>query len=312
MLPLNGRRKLSLVSYAHGTTSYRPDVPSTMQDDTMSAPGIAYAAAGFVSSSPDYLGLGSGPGTHPWMDISSETTASVDMLKAARAVVHRHGRAVNRSVYVTGFSQGASAALGLARALQHGADPRSRVAAIAPLSGGYAFGRAELPAMLRGELDPRISVACTSYLLVARNRLYHFYDSLRELFRKRYAGKVGKLFSGSVPGPQMLGSLPADIHQLLNTKGLALLGHPTGRFRASLREIDRVCSGWRPDAPTRLYYVPGDEQAANANTTACRQQFHGAARSVALPDYRYGGSRHVGTVITGVAATLRWFDRLSR
>ncbi|MFF4352742.1 hypothetical protein [Streptomyces sp. NPDC001530] len=41
-------------------------------------------------------------------------------------------------VLVTGFSQGASAALGLAREFQDGADPRFRLQAVAPVSGAYA------------------------------------------------------------------------------------------------------------------------------------------------------------------------------
>ncbi|MFI2207540.1 hypothetical protein ACH47Z_44235 [Streptomyces sp. NPDC020192] len=46
---------------------------------------VMFAGAGFAAVAPDYLGLGLGTGLHPYMDIGSETTVSVDMLKAARA-----------------------------------------------------------------------------------------------------------------------------------------------------------------------------------------------------------------------------------
>ena len=43
-----------------------------------------FASAGYAAVAPDYLGLGTGPGLHPYMDLSSEVTASVDMLDAGR------------------------------------------------------------------------------------------------------------------------------------------------------------------------------------------------------------------------------------
>ncbi|GAA4514369.1 hypothetical protein GCM10023191_082770 [Actinoallomurus oryzae] len=101
-----------MVSFAHGTQSYKEDAPSIGEDDFSSAPAITFGSAGFAAVTPDYLGLGEGPGTHPWMDVPSETTASLDMLRAARAFMAREGRTPQRRVLVTGFSQGASAALG--------------------------------------------------------------------------------------------------------------------------------------------------------------------------------------------------------
>jgi len=69
------------------------------------------------------------------MDVPSETAAALDMLRASRAYVTSHGGALRRPVLITGFSQGASAGLGLGRALQDGADPWFRLGALAPISG---------------------------------------------------------------------------------------------------------------------------------------------------------------------------------
>jgi predicted esterase len=99
----------------------------------------------------------------------------MDMLRAARNLLRDNntGHTLSGDVMVTGFSQGASAALGLPRALGDNAEPWFRLRAIAPISGAYAFRYAEIPALLGGELDPKISVAYTAYLLVAWNRLHH-------------------------------------------------------------------------------------------------------------------------------------------
>jgi hypothetical protein len=200
VLPRNHARRLRPVSFTHGTELFKGDAPWVATDVWGSAPAITYAAAGFAAVAPDYLGLGVGPGLHPWMDKPSETTASLDMLRVARGFVPRTGRALGQEVLVTGFSQGASAAMALARALQAGADPSFRLGAVAPISGAYDLRHAQLPAMLNGEVHPKASVIYTALLFVAWNRLHHLYDSPAEVFQPPYDRTIEQLFDGQHTG----------------------------------------------------------------------------------------------------------------
>lgn len=314
VLPRNSERRLRMVSFTHGTESYKEDAPSIGKDDFSSAPAITFGSAGFAAAAPDYLGLGKGPGTHPWMDVPSETTVSLDMLRAAREFMAERGRAPQRRVLITGFSQGASAALGLARALQGGADPWFRLGAVAPISGAYAFRDAEIPALLAGqEINPKLAVAYATYLLVSWNRLHHLYDSPGVVFQAKYADKVDKLFDGTTPGHEMLDALPDSLDQLLTLRGLDLLRHPSGAFAKALNVADGTCTGWAPHVPTRLYYAANDEQAVTANTDRCRAAFHASGvhlTPVALGPHDYEGSRHLGTAVRGTAVIVRWFTHL--
>jgi hypothetical protein len=310
VLPRGGGRALRTVSFAHGTESYRADAPSVEAEPFLTSPPITFAGAGFAAVAPDYLGLGEGPGTHPWMDVPSETTASLDMLRAARTVAARHGRQLRRDMYVTGFSQGASAALGLGRALRSGADDRFRLAALAPISGAYDFGGVEIPALLAS--DGTMSVAYASYLLVSWNRLHHLYRDPAEVFRAPYAARVDALFDGGTPGQEMLAALPDSLDELLTDRGFALLREPRGRFAGALRVADSVCD-WNPGVPTRLYWARDDEQAVTANTTSCLGSFaaHGARPAsvdLGTPDHEH--SRHLGSAVAGTAAIARWFATL--
>jgi hypothetical protein len=318
VLPRGGVRRPRLVSFTHGTQNYRDDAPSVGGDDFATAPPITFGAAGFAAAAPDYLGLGKGTGTHPWMDVPSETTASLDMLRATRQFMTEKGRAPQPRILVTGFSQGASAALGLARALQDGADPGFRLGAVAPISGAYAFRDAEIPALLAGsqagsEIDAKLAVAYTTYLLVSWNRLHHLYDSPRTVFAAAYADKVDKLFDGTTPGQKMLTTLPDTVDQLLTPRGFDLLRHPSGAFARALSVSDATCTGWVPRVPVRLYYATGDEQAVTANTRRCLAAFHASGTdpaSVDLGAHDYFGSRHLGTAVGGTEAVVRWFTRL--
>ncbi|MFF2655288.1 lipase [Streptomyces sp. NPDC058045] len=313
VVPLDHHRQLRAVSFAHGTGSHKDDSPSMQRADFVSAPVIAHASAGTAGIAPDYLGMGKGPGLHPWMDIGSETTASLDMLRAARAFAPRTGHTLERKVMVTGFSQGASAALGLGRALQAGEDRWFRLGALAPVSGAYDFSGAELPALTEGRLEPKSSVLYAAYTLVAFQRLHHIYDSPADVFRAPYATTVEALFDGAHTGRQLMEGTPDSLDRLLTARGRSLLAHPTGPFAAALRTTDAVCTDWTPRAPIRLYLSGGDEQAVTTNTTHCQAALrtHGVPAPITdLGPVDHEGSRHLGSNTAATPAIIRWFATL--
>ncbi len=313
-LPINNSKQLRTVSFGHGTEIYKGDAPSTSDDVFLIGPALTFASAGFAAVAPDYLGLGAGPGPHPWMDVPSETTAELDLLRAARVFVGGQGRQLTRDVYASGFSQGASAALGLARALQQGADPWFRAAAVAPISGAYDFRHAAIPSLFTPEVNPLLASAYTTYLLVAFDRLHDIYPDPGYVFQRPYVG-LPKLFDGTHQGLEVLMALPATIDDLLTPRGKALLLHPTGRFADALAVLDSVCTDWAPRMPVRLYYSPGDEEAVNANTEHCHAAL--AGHGVAAPtinlgvDIDYNGFVHEGSEVLGVPQVTRWFTQLS-
>ena len=314
VLPDSHARRLRVVSYTHGTTSYRQDVASNFADDFLVPPGLTYASAGFASALPDYLGLGKSPGTHPWMHVPSETSATIDMLRATRRLAHRHGRELRSGAYFTGFSQGASAALGAARRLERTERRWFRPAAVAPISGAYDMADVEMPAMLRGQLDQKMTVAYGTYFLVAWNRLHDLYDKPSDVFKQPYAGRAERLFDGSTPGGEMLASLPDTLDELLTARGRRLLEDPTPKLERALRVADSVCKNWKPAHPMRLYAARNDEQAATANTFSCQKSLRSAGAHVPvelLGKPSYAGSRHLGTNVAGTSAVTRWFLRMT-
>ncbi|KUJ68079.1 lipase [Streptomyces albus subsp. albus] len=313
VLPLNSERRLEAVSFAHGTGSHKDDSPSMRRGAFVSAPVIAHASAGAAGVAPDYLGMGRGPGLHPWMDIGSETTASLDMLRAARTFAPRTGHVLERRVMVTGFSQGASAAMGLGRALQAGEDRWFRLGALAPVSGAYDFGGTELPALLEGRLDAKSSVLYAAYTLVAFQRLHRIYDSPDEVFRAPYDSTVEALFDGAHTGKELWDGTPATLDELLTEHGRQLLAHPTAPLAAALRTTDAVCTDWAPRTPVRLYMASGDEQAVTANTERCQDALlrNGVdAPVVDLGPVDYHASRHLGSNVAATSAIVRWFSEL--
>ncbi|MEW1777753.1 hypothetical protein [Streptomyces sp. NPDC086777] len=210
------------MSFTHGTELFKGDVASVSAEVWDQAPALTYASAGFAAVLPDHLGLGLGPGPHPWMDVPSETTAALDMLRASCTVAARQGREMRRKGLATGFSQGASAALGLARSLQAGADGWFRLRAVAPVSGAYAFRDVAIPSLLAGRTDPKASVIHTALALVAFNRLYHLYDTPAQVFRAPYDRTVEGLLDGTHTGQEVVSGTPDSLDALLIARGRAM------------------------------------------------------------------------------------------
>ncbi|GAA3858679.1 alpha/beta fold hydrolase [Streptomyces sedi] len=312
-LPRDAGERLQLVSYAHGTEVDRASAPSVSRGFA-TAPTVAYASAGYAAVAPDYLGLGEGPGPHPWMDVPSETTASLDLLRAAREFAPREGRELEPEVLVTGFSQGASAALGLGRELREGGDDYFTLGALAPVSGGYDFAASQLPAVLDGRVDPRWAVAYGAYLLVAFDRLHDVYGAPEDVFRAPYADTVEDLFDGDHPGEEVMAGLPASLDELLTDEGRRLLAEPTGAMADALAELDGVCSDWDPEAPLTLFEATDDEQAVNENTDACLASFRAAGvdpGEVDLGEVDFEGSRHIGSHVAAIPEIIDWFHRVA-
>jgi GNAT superfamily N-acetyltransferase len=307
-------RKLDIVSYAHGTELAKADAPSVAEDLWGPGPAHAYAAAGFAAVAPDYLGLGVGPGRHPYLHLPSETTATIDLLKAARTFAKQQGRILTNDLYVTGFSQGATAATGLVKALHAGADRTFRVAALAPISGVYAFRHVELPALLSGEdvPNPKLSVGYTAYFLTSWNRMLNLYDDPSEVFQYPYDdGRIERVLDGLHSGQEILETIPDNVNQLYTKDAFAMMRNPTGRLAKALRLHDASCSDWTPRVPVRLLYGGADDQVLNANTTYCANEFRASRASVKV--INLGNTvDHLATNRIGTAATVRWFSSLAR
>jgi len=194
-LPEGGPHRLDLVSDTHGTMVDRDYAPS-VSEDFGRIPSYLNASAGRAVAAPDYLGLGEGPGPHPYMDTASSVTASVDMLRAARTAADRLGRPLTGDLYVTGFSQGGQVAMALGKALDGGADRHFRLRALAPVSGPYDLEGQEMPALFDGRVNDVSGVLYTAYWLVAQNRLHPLYKDPSEAFRAPWASRVERLLDG--------------------------------------------------------------------------------------------------------------------
>ncbi len=298
----SGPRALRTVSWLHGTTVYRGDVASVNDRATDRAVAFLFAGAGFAVSAPDYLGLGEGPGFHPYGHPEATVSAALDGLRAARASVRRDdGRELRRRVRVGGFSQGGPATMMLGRALEGGADRYFRAGALAPVGGPFHLSAFEAAAA-----DDRVvrSSLYLAYFATAWQRMYGLYDSPGEVFRAPYDTVVEELFDGHHTTARIAAALPATSRELFTPEFLDRVRHPTGELRRRLTELDSTCD-WRPDVPVHLFHARGDRDVVIDHAEHCAGQLAAHGADHRLTDL--GDTDHNGSVRAALPGVLRAF-----
>ncbi|MEU4194678.1 hypothetical protein AB0E69_22455 [Kribbella sp. NPDC026611] len=308
VLPDGQRGALTATEYLHGSTSTKALAPSVdLDSDDALVPEALFAGQGLVSLAPDYLGLGLGPGLHPYLDTKTETTASIDLLLAARSFTTRHGVTLKRDVLVTGFSQGGRATLGVGRALSRGEAGPFRLGELRAVAGPFDLLRTELPAALDGRVLPQAATAYLAHFVTAWDRTVGLYDKPEDAFRKPYAAKVEGLFDGLHTPEEISGSLPDSPDKLFTPAFLAQLKHPGGRYLRALQEADAICHDWTPRVPVHLYSGTEDTTVIPANADVCAAAFRSRGAEVTV--HSMGPVDHVGTAGAAYPEIIRAFGR---
>ncbi|MEU4194679.1 hypothetical protein AB0E69_22460 [Kribbella sp. NPDC026611] len=307
VLPDGRRGALTVAEYLHGTTGTKALAASVNPESDERIMAASLAGQGLVGVAPDYLGLGLGPGRHPYIDTKTETTASTDLLLAARSFAARRGVALKRDVLVTGFSQGGRATLGVGRALSRGDAGSFRLGEIRAVAGPYDLLNTELPAAFDGRVLPQSATAYLAYFVTAWDRTVGMYDQPSDAFRAPYAAKIEGLFDGLHTPDEIFGSLPDTPDKLFTPAFLEKLKHPSGRYLRALRAADQICHDWTPRVPVHLYTGTKDRDVVAANADVCAASFRARGADVEL--HSMGAVDHMGTASAAYPEIVRAFSR---
>ena len=308
VLPDGRRGALTVAEYLHGTNATKANAASVDDTSTDRLVTALFAGTGLVGVAPDYLGLGLGPGRPPYVDTKTETSASADMLLAARTFAAKHGVALKRDVLVTGFSQGGRASLAFGRALSRGEVGPFRLGALQAVAGPYDLLGTELPAAFDGGVAPPTAAYYLAYFTTAWNRTVGLYDDPREAFQEPYAKTVDGLFDGSHTDEEIVAGLPDSPDKLLTPEFAERLQHPTGRLLQALRAADQICHDWTPSVPIHLYSGTKDTDVVAANADSCATSLR--ARGADVTVHSMGAVDHTGTAFAAypqiIGAFAHW------
>ncbi len=293
-----------LLSYQHGTLVRKASAPSADREGEVLIGGL-FATAGYISVLPDYLGLGDGPGLHPFVHAASEASATVDMLRATRQFLANENIATTDQLYLVGISQGAHATMAALRSLEADHTDAFTVTAVSSLSGPYDISGAMFDVVR--QTAPYPAPYYLPYTALSYNAIYDVFDSPTDFFADPFSTTVPPLFDGSLGAGainDLLPEVPRDviIPQVMN----AIETNPDHPFRVAMRDNDLY--DFRPIAPVRLYHCAADELVPFVNSETALAQFQAKGAQVTLTDPAPAAGHDALCFGLGLLLSKQWFD----
>lgn len=301
LFPDTGKGPFSLVSYQHGTTFGKDEVPSRNNEEIFVAGGC-YASQGWAVVAADYLGYGDSNTFHPYLHVQTEATAAADLLRAAKQAAKQLGIEFSDQLFLAGYSQGGGATMALHRFLEHERAHEIKVTASAPMAGPYDLEKTFLE-LAKHPSDH--TVVELGFGLWAFNQIYHFSTSLHGIVKEAYADKLDSIFSGQLKWEDVLKSLPANLNDFIEPQFLTDTQNPDHPWRQALRENNS--NDWVPTAPVFMYQGAEDIEVPTFNTSeTCERMKKAGAKNVNCefePHADHGG----GFSVT-IPRSIKWFS----
>lgn len=294
------RRLRGVVSYQHGVSTLRGDVPSALNVEGLVAAAVL-GGDGFAVVAPDYQGLGDSPPPHPFLHAGAEAADVRGLLEATRAYLPSH-----LPRYLVGFSQGGHASLSALHVLEREAGEDKEVrAGGGPLAGVVLIAAALnlRTTGLHSALDGTAAHASLFLGYAAVGFAHAYAQPLDSLMPAARATELQRLFDGTHDTSSILAALPTIPRELFDARFLSAWAEDRPHWFLDALAANEV-RRWRPRTPVLFLYGERDEMVAPSEslTVANEMRAQGAdveARSV-------GAVQHADSVRLAIPVLLNW------
>jgi hypothetical protein len=303
-LPAGGAN-LPMISLQHSFQTDRSAVAS-VSPLKYGPDALLAASVGYATCAPDYIGLGTSRGIHPFLHAGSSANAVMDFVRACRSFCANEGITLNGQLFLGGYSEGAYVTLAAQRSMEAESAAEFPITAVACLSGPYDVA-ATTAAVLA---DPgRRDVVFPACMLAAYDSIYGW-NRLGEIFLQPYAGQIAALFDGSHSLEEIENALPGAVGELVAPGFRA--GYAGGTEAGVLAAVrENTLLNWRPVAPIRLYHGTADNLAPFDNALAALNSL-GSQPGTSVALYPVNGAGHEEAIMVSIDPAFQWFESLRR
>jgi len=253
-----------IISYQHGTTSERYEVPSYQDGGEYQVGIIAAALSGSVVTMPDYIGLGDSPGFHPYINARTEASATIDLLRTCRELKDSLPYELNDQLLLFGYSQGGHSTMATFKEIETNLQNEFTVTACAPMSGPYNVSGVQANTIIAD--TPYATPGYLPYVVMGQQEAYgNVYNSLSEIFKPPYDSLLPIYFDGTHGMGWINDRLPDTPNVMLDSAYFNNFKNDPNHFAWGLLR-DNDLHNWSPTAPLVMYYCTGDEQVFYQNS----------------------------------------------
>jgi hypothetical protein len=261
-IPKNYTCAMPMSSYQHGTVYHNDNVPSRLEEGSVVI-GVLFGTSGYIVAMPDYLGLGDGPGMHPYIHSQSAANAVVNMLRASYELCDQLNRAYSGELFLFGYSEGGHATMAAHKEIQEFHSGEFTVTASAPMSGPYDVSGVQQQVITANNTYP--APEYMPYVIFGLQEAYgNLYDSVHHVFLSPYDTILPPLYDGTHTGSEIFAVMPSVPNQVLLPSVLDSFNqNPNHPLRVALRGQDLY--DWVPTSPMRMIYCEGDAHVSYMN-----------------------------------------------
>ncbi len=292
-----------LVSWQHGTNTYRAGSISTPSPDEGIGLAALFSANEYLLIAPDYIGLGASYEVHPYYHVKSTTNSVIDFIKVGEVVLNKLTGDTNHRLFLAGFSQGGGASVATQRALEISNPTNLQLVANAPIAGAYNLREVSVPYTLNHHTSN--SLVYLGYLSNAYSLIYN--QPLSTFIKEPYATNIPKWFDGSKDGQFMKDNLPPKVSDLfLDGFYNELNNNVSNWFTLALDENEMYL--WQPINKIRFYYGLNDKDVIPQEAIGAYNYMKGLGGNVELN--ALGLFDHEESIIEALPQIQHWFNSL--
>lgn len=300
--------KTRLIMYCHGTEL--PSVRLNVEKITPSLyagqkenfgdvrnMGLSWGTAGYAVFIPDYIGFGLTLGKdHPYVYYPEMFISDIDGLLAVKKALQQQKLDYDNRLFLTGWSQGAGAALSAHRYIQENYADDFTIMATSGLSGPYHFSRfAE--SFLERRSEDIAALPIFSWGLYALNK----FSNLRRPTDQLYSYPVYDQFASI-----LVPSKKPD--QVFNPYFLKRWQDGSDVALQQVLNQNSFHQGWKPTGKVFLHHGDADELVPSYNTEDAYKGLTSAGGDV--KKYIYPGGGHITELDKFIFNTLTDFNLL--
>lgn len=290
-----------LLSAQHGTETVAINVASVTP--LFAFESLFSASAGYVTCSPDYLGLGISTDVfHPYIH-ASVAHGVIDMVRASESFACENDIKLNGQIFLMGYSEGGYVTMAVHKEMEQEFPGEFNIIASAPMAGPHDVLGTALESFSSEEFA---YPSYFGYVAAAYSSIYGW-DRMDEFFQPPYANKIWDLFDGTHTLSDINNELTPVIKDLVPPEFLAgLLGDGEQELKAAFKENSLL--DWSPIASIRLYHSDADDAVPYSNAVTALKELGQRGADIEL--ITISGATHVGGAIPAIAGALEWFDTL--
>ena len=296
--PVDHTKSFPIASYQHGTTIDDQNVPSvtgmSMSNQEVSLISMIMSSSGYIIMLPDYVGLGSSGGYHPYIIADTYTPAITNMVRAVKQMSgeldNENSFMYNNQLYLLGYSEGGYATMAAQRHIEYSLMGEFNLTASFPMAGPYDLSGTMVDFYLSINYYPQPYYVAN--VLFNHLDYYDSLDNLGQFFLPFWADTLAGLFDGTHSGTFINSLMPENPLEILLPDVINDFSENNENlFRLTLEE--NTLLDWTPITPIYLIHAMGDDIIPIANAQVAYNTFiSNGAESVHLVELPLSAGGH--------------------